>query len=207
MSYGFTIGIVDDASKTVKTIGSHIKETDTIVGKVNRNLKTTPGILDQGAAAAKRGSAAQKSWLRQLISFNSLVTKATGLMGAAFGVQQIVAFGAEAIKLEQDVATAFGVTGQELESVTAQVSKVSTVFGVEADELVKVSKSFNDNFSLDVGSSIDLLQTALSKGVPDTFMSDVESLAPAFAEAGFTAEETISLLVRSEEHTSELQSR
>jgi hypothetical protein len=120
-------------------------------------------------------------------------------MGAAFGIEKLSAWTGEAISAEQAVSSAFGLTGSELQSVTAQVQKMSDVFGSDLDSSIQSTQSLMTAFGLSSQDSLKFLQTGLSKGVSADTINQIAALAPTFADAGWEAEQFMATLLAAEQ--------
>lgn len=170
------------------------KVSDT-VKDLNDELDQTAPDIDSAGRAANRAGKQTRGWLKEVVSVNRTLKQATALVGAAFGLEKIAAWSGEAIAAEQAVSNAFGLTGNQLQSVTAEVQKMSDVFGSDVNSTIESTRSLMNNFGLSAEQSLALMRTGLEKGVSAESLNNISALAPKFEQAGLSAESFFSKMI------------
>lgn len=196
MAYEFRLALVDDVSKQMKRMQKGMDGTLDITKDLQDNLDELPRSVKRMGNETERTEKKAKGLLREVNSINRTMRRTTALFGAAFGIGQISQFTNEVIESEQQVANLFGVTGDELKSLNADATRLATVYGLDVTEGIEAANSVAKQFGITGGQSFGLIQEALSKGVSKEFLGSVEELAPAFKEAGLSADSMFALLAQ-----------
>jgi hypothetical protein len=186
--YAFQIDLQGDALKEFAAMQNEVAELRSTVDAMGGNFvklqKELRGTSDQMEKAAK----SSKGIARELVATNRLITQTTRLFGAAFGVGQIADFTSEMVKSEQAVANSFGVSGDELQTLTGDVQRLATVYGKDYIEVIESANALNKRFGIEGSDALGLIEDALGKGVSTDFLSSIQELTPAFQKAGFSAD-------------------
>lgn len=196
--YGFQLSVVDDVSKQMKSMQKSIDAMAEAVKGATSSLNVLPNSLDTAERAAERGRRSTSSWLKETLSFNRTLKQTTALIGASFGLNSIVSFTGDMIKAEQQISSSFGIAGTELQTLTADVQRLATTYGVDMSEAITSAQTLSAKFGIEAQASLRLMNTALSKGVSPNFLSDVESMSANLAAAGMKAEDMVATLALAE---------
>lgn len=196
--YEHRIVIHDAASKNVKKILNGMEDVVGMTDDLKRRLGLSTKEVDETGRAMNRTKKRTRGLLKEVHSLNRTLRRTTTMFGAAFGISEVARFTNEVINTEQAVANAFGTTGSELKAVTAEVQRISTVFGQDVNESIEATNVLTKQFGLSAQDSLKLIQDALGKGVSKDFLGSIESLAPAFKAAGLSADAALATLVNAE---------
>lgn len=198
MDYEYRFVVQDDASKTMGNIQTKMSDVLSIVKNLGSSVKQLPKALATTAKATDQVRGKTKGLLGDVHGLNRTLRRTTTLFGAAFGLSSIAAFTSQVIETEQGVANVMDVTGDELNKLSAQATKLSTVFGTDVNSSIETANTLSKQFGISANQSFSLIEKALGKGVSKDFLSSVEKLSPAFKQAGISAESTLSALINAE---------
>ena len=198
MEYAIQISLLDDLSKQVKSMTENLAIMGKEVQRVNNKLDQTSPELERVSKATRRASKQTRGWLGEINNLNRSLKKATALVGAAFGFEKISSWTGQAIAGQQEVANSFGLTGQELDTVTNQVQRMSDIFGSDVNATLASSRNLMNSFGLDAQDSLGLMQRALDKGVSADTINSIASLAPKFQQAGISAEAFFAKMIQAD---------
>jgi hypothetical protein len=193
--YGFQLSVIEDVTKTMKSVQKSIDLSNKAIKDIAASLGGLSNDFDGVGRGAERGRQKTAGWLKETLSFNRALRQTTALVGMGFGLSSITSFTGDMIKAEQQVRNTFGVTGEELQALMGDVQRLATTYGVDMGEAITSAKTLSSKFGIEAKASMELISTAMSKGVGADFLSDIESMAPDLAAAGMAAEDMMGTLM------------
>lgn len=198
MDYNIRLAVVDEVSKKMTVMQKSIDGTLDVVKDMQKKLDELPGSQKRLGDETERTEKKTKGLLKEIFSINRTMRRTTALFGAAFSIGQISQFTNEFVDAEQSIASGFGLTGAALSEATRNAQKLATTYKVDVADSIATAKTISEQFGVSGEESFSLIQSALSKGVSADFLGNVQALAPAFRQAGLSADSALATIIQAE---------
>lgn len=141
-----------------------------------------------------------KNPLKEFLNFKNLtlIGLGTTLVSAAasFGAE-MVEVSKEINKLRGDIQTLTGVTGVELENLTAKSTALSRVFQDESTDVIQTANSIANEFGISLDAALTLIEQGYLSGAnaQGDFLEQLREYAPVAKEAKISAEDFTAQIV------------
>ena len=198
--------VTKEAGKTDKALDS-VFDRDAGSFDVGNIVSSFNEIIAKGGELKQSLASGDASAVGQSISglgssLTSLLNPATLAIGGAAALGAgFVALGVDAVasaqelnKLKKEIAGLSGLSGEELNVVTASVSATSKAFEIEQEQLVKTINTIAKNRNLSFQEASKIVNTLVESGAGQEGLDRLNEYDIQFKSFGLTAKESVDLI-------------
>lgn len=187
-----------------KRLAAEIQKTEAAIKEQNAALRQMPTEVVEDASSKFAGMRQNlMDNLQSIPGVGGAIGALTNPLGAiaagaaGFGYMAVEAFnaGQEVYKFGQKIGQMTGLTGTELQNLTAEVTAVARTFGHENEEVFKAANAMSKQMGISFDEALSNIQKGFLAGADANgeFLEGITEYSTQFKAAGFSAEEFVAI--------------